>query len=63
LRTLNDAIFSGGISATDPLVDDAKKAPAIPAADTTLPGRFTFKLRFTCGTAESLLATFFGQNA
>jgi hypothetical protein len=59
LRTGNGAILCGGISATDPLVDDAKKAPpAIPTTDTTLPGRFTFMLRFACGTAEFLLAYF-----
>ncbi len=51
-------MFSGGISPTDLLLDDAKKAPAIPATDTTLLGRFTFRLRFTCGTAEFLRTTF-----
>jgi hypothetical protein len=51
------------VSDTDPLVDDAKKAPAIPATDTTLLGRFTFKLRFACGIAEFLLATFLRTNA
>jgi hypothetical protein len=49
--------------ATDRLVDDAKNAPAIPIADTTLRGRFTFKLRFACGIAEFLLATFIRTNA
>jgi hypothetical protein len=49
-------MLCGGISPTDLLVDDAKKAPAIPATDTTLLGRFTFKLRFACGIAEFLLA-------
>jgi hypothetical protein len=63
LRTGNGAILCGGVSATDPLVDDAKKAPAIPATDTTLLGRFTFKLRFARGTAEFLLATFLRANA
>jgi hypothetical protein len=47
-------MFSGGISPTDLLVEDAKKAPAIPATDTTLLGRFIFKLRFACGIAEFL---------
>jgi hypothetical protein len=63
LRTGKGAILCGDISATDPLVDDAKKAPAIPAADTTLPGLFTFKFRFACGIAEFLLATFLRANA
>jgi hypothetical protein len=44
------------MSATDPLVDDAKKAPPIPAADRILLGRFTFKLCFARGIAEFLLA-------
>jgi hypothetical protein len=63
LRTSNGAILCGNTFATDRLVDDAKKAPAIPATDTTLLGRFTFKLRFACGIAEFLLATFLGTNA
>jgi hypothetical protein len=47
------------MSATDPLVDDAKKAPpAIPATDRTLLGRLTFKLRFARAIAEFLLAAF-----
>jgi hypothetical protein len=52
-------MLCGDISATDPLVDDAKKAPAIPATDATLPGRFTFKLRFACGIAEFSSLLFF----
>jgi hypothetical protein len=31
--------------------------------DTALIGRFTFKLRFACGIAEFLLATFARTNA
>ena len=46
-------MLCGGMSATDPLVDDAKKAPpAIPATDRTLLGRFTFRLRGARGIAE-----------
>jgi hypothetical protein len=56
-------MLCGGISATDRLVDDTKKAPAIPATDRTLLGRFTFKLRFARGIAEFLLATFLRTNA
>jgi hypothetical protein len=47
-------MLSGGISPTDLLVDDAKKAPAIPATDRTLLWRFTFRLRFARGIAEFL---------
>jgi hypothetical protein len=50
-------MLCGNTFATDRLVDDAKKAPAIPATDRTLLGRLTFKLRFARGIAEFLLAT------
>ena len=49
-----DGISATGISASDPLVDAAKDAPAIPSTDTALLGRFPFEARFACDIAEFL---------
>jgi hypothetical protein len=42
------------MSASDPPVDAAKDAPAIPSAETALLGRFPFEARFACDIAEFL---------
>jgi hypothetical protein len=54
-------MLCGNTLATDRLVDDAKKAPAIPATDRTLLWRFTFRLRFARGIAEFLSLLFCEQ--
>jgi hypothetical protein len=54
-RLVDVAKVADGISATDPPVDTAKDAPAIPSTDTALAGRFPFEGRFACDIAGFLL--------
>jgi hypothetical protein len=51
----NAAVSCDGAFASNPLVDAAQEAPAIPSMDTALLGRFPFEARFVCDIAEFLL--------
>ncbi|MDQ6868465.1 MAG: hypothetical protein M3178_08690 [Pseudomonadota bacterium] len=54
MATFGSRPISKAISASDPPVDAANDAPAIPSTDTALLGRFAFEARFTCDIAEFL---------